>query len=351
MAYVSNPWRDKLLPAYFRNTQKGGLEAMFHVESSSKESGRRIVTHEFPKKDLPYAEDMGRRAMEFSVRAYCIAYPYKPEKHGPGSFPREELYQEDYTRARDSLMAHLDAEGPGILQLPNGHGGLRPIMVVCQRYRMTEEQRLGGYCTFDISFVELGAPPFRESRNSQLNLVEESNRLKQRVNNNIAGPAARSAGTPVQQTRELIPTSRIAGTQRTADSRLVRPPMRPWIAASMAEGPGLIWNAERGRWEYGEAVDVSPTGTGPGLTELPHGPEYIGNEVDVWETRGSTTGRWRWSPDPVQPSGAMGTTTGQWQWSLEPITPSDVRGSTFEPWSWGPGRYGPDYWVPWNRDR
>jgi len=65
---LSSPWRAKLMPANFDTF-------MFHCESGSRENGRRIVTHEFLKKDLPYSEDMGRRAIEFSVRGYIIQYP------------------------------------------------------------------------------------------------------------------------------------------------------------------------------------------------------------------------------------------------------------------------------------
>ena len=39
------------------------------------EGGRRIVMHEFPKKDIGYPEDMGRRARRFSVRGYIINLP------------------------------------------------------------------------------------------------------------------------------------------------------------------------------------------------------------------------------------------------------------------------------------
>ena len=56
------------MPARFRN-------ARFHVDSAVRESGRRIVPHEYPKKDVPYAEDMGRRAREFTIRGYIIVYP------------------------------------------------------------------------------------------------------------------------------------------------------------------------------------------------------------------------------------------------------------------------------------
>ena len=85
-----SPWRKDLQPASFRG-------AFFHVETNSKENGRRIVVHEFPKKDLPYAEDMGRRAYEFSVRGYCIVYP----KDLVGE--RNELYRRDYRIARNRL--------------------------------------------------------------------------------------------------------------------------------------------------------------------------------------------------------------------------------------------------------
>jgi prophage DNA circulation protein len=133
---IHNPWRDALMPASFRGAE-------FHVEVGNAESGRRIVVHEFPKRDVPYAEDMGRRAVEFSVRAYCISFP---------SDMGGVLYRRDYRIARDRLGRQLETEGPGILQLPL----LKPMAVVCQRYRLTEEQKAGGYCSFDIQFVESG---------------------------------------------------------------------------------------------------------------------------------------------------------------------------------------------------
>ncbi|MCA1457709.1 DNA circularization N-terminal domain-containing protein [Bradyrhizobium sp. BRP22] len=54
---------------------------------------RRIVEHEFPKKELPYAEDMGRSAREFTVRGYCNVYPYDSEI---------VLFRRDYRLARTS---------------------------------------------------------------------------------------------------------------------------------------------------------------------------------------------------------------------------------------------------------
>jgi hypothetical protein len=72
---LPSPWRLDLRIASFKN-------ATFHCESNSRESGRRIVEHEFPKKELPYAEDMGHRAQLFVIRGYCITYVRDVEGQG-----------------------------------------------------------------------------------------------------------------------------------------------------------------------------------------------------------------------------------------------------------------------------
>src|ERR1700750_665841 len=117
-------WRGSLMPASCTG-------ARFHCESNARESGRRIVEHQFPKKDLPYAEDMGRAAREFTVRGYCIVFPFETG-HGLRSL--------DYTVVRDALIAQLEADGPGTLQLPTQAAQ----QVVCPRYRVSEEERFGG---------------------------------------------------------------------------------------------------------------------------------------------------------------------------------------------------------------
>ena len=132
-------WRARMMPASFNG-------ARFHCESNARESGRRIVEHQFPKKDMLYAEDMGRGAREFTIRGYCIVFPFDT---GDG------LRTLDYTIVRDALIAQLEAEGPGTLQLPT-----QPSQqVVCPRYRVNEEERFGGYCTIDMTFQEYGLDP------------------------------------------------------------------------------------------------------------------------------------------------------------------------------------------------
>lgn len=162
-------WRDQLLPANFDGFP-------FHVEAASRESGRRIALHEFPKKELPYAEDMGHTAVAFTVRGYIIVYP-----HDDISTPAGSLYQRDYRNARDLLCERLDRGGPGALQLPTFVGRTGPMIVVCTRYRLTEEERAGGYCVFDMSFVERGKKPFAEQIDSQDDLFSMTYALRDQV--------------------------------------------------------------------------------------------------------------------------------------------------------------------------
>jgi len=149
---LSNPWRDKLLPAMY-----DGIP--FFVDVGTRESGRRTVVHEFPKRDLPYSEDMGRRAIEYSVRGYVIAYPKDMADPG-GTDVMAQLRMRDYRITRDRLQMRLDTGGEGVLQLPYmaraGEGQPLQLNAVCSRYRMTEEDKFGGYVVFDMTFVEYG---------------------------------------------------------------------------------------------------------------------------------------------------------------------------------------------------
>lgn len=163
LAQIPGTWRKRLLPAHFNGY-------LFHVEVGSMEGGRRIVTHEFPKKELCYSEDMGRKATEFTVRGYII------------QFVRDtgvDLYRRDYTIARNKLQTQLDTATPkgATLQLPM----MRPMTVVCSRYRLTEEDKLGGYCTFDMTFVELGVPPFAANVDATGNLIAAAENLKGQI--------------------------------------------------------------------------------------------------------------------------------------------------------------------------
>ena len=177
-------WRDQLMPASYRN-------ALFHVETSSKENGRRIVTHQFPKKEVPYSEDMGREAKTFTVRGYCICFPYDTDV---------DLYKRDYRKARDALIRVLEMPGPGALQLPTYPNS--PIYVVVTRYRVSEEVRFGGFCVFDMSFAEFGFAPSRtQPTDPTAMLKQRAQEMRQQVMNNLAANSPRRVTAEARRIR------------------------------------------------------------------------------------------------------------------------------------------------------
>jgi prophage DNA circulation protein len=121
-------WRSQLYPATFR-----GIE--FHVESREKGGGRRDVVHEFPKRDVPYSEDLGRRARRFTVSAYVIGA--------------------DYISRRDALIDALEQEGPGLLVLPTQ--GEQQVNV--DHYAVVERRQRGRMAEFEMTFTEAGGLP------------------------------------------------------------------------------------------------------------------------------------------------------------------------------------------------
>lgn len=132
---IRNPWRNILLgePASFRRV-------IFHVESGGRSSGRRTVVHEYPKRNDPYAEDMGRIARRFQFSGYLIYRPSDP------------LYE--YTSQRKFLYEALEADDVGTLIHPVfAPGGM---LAMCERFSMVESRDRGGFTQFEMQFVEAG---------------------------------------------------------------------------------------------------------------------------------------------------------------------------------------------------
>lgn len=131
-------WRDDLqrvtLPDGRRLIGASFRGVTFFVESSDRSGGRRTVTHEFPLRDDPYVEDLGRRARSFSIEGYVV---------GDG-----------YVRQRDDLLSALeDVAGPGELVHPY-HGRRRAI---CESVRVRESIADGGMAVLSIEFAEAPA--------------------------------------------------------------------------------------------------------------------------------------------------------------------------------------------------
>ncbi|MCO7594275.1 MULTISPECIES: DNA circularization protein [Pseudomonas] len=84
-------WRDLRREASFRGVP-------FWVDSDSVPVGRRTQLHEYPKRDQPLVEDMGRRTREYKFVGFIIGA--------------------DFISQRDRLLAALDQPGPGELVHP-----------------------------------------------------------------------------------------------------------------------------------------------------------------------------------------------------------------------------------------
>ncbi len=120
-------WRARLRPAFFRAVP-------FHVDENEIEGGRRAVPHEYPKRNVGYTEDMGRRMRAYRVRAYLIG--------------------DNFDIVGRLLMAALEADGAGLLVLPLV--GEDTVIAVNFAYAETREE--GGYATVDMDFLEAGQP-------------------------------------------------------------------------------------------------------------------------------------------------------------------------------------------------
>lgn len=122
--------------SFFNNLREASFRgARFEVDDVEASGGRRVVLHEYPLRDTPYSEDLGRRAREFSVRGYII---------------QGRTY--DYASARADVLKALEAYGPGELVHP-WHG---EVSVVVDDYRLRESMERGGLLELDIRFREAG---------------------------------------------------------------------------------------------------------------------------------------------------------------------------------------------------
>jgi hypothetical protein len=153
---IKNPWRDKWRDATFRGVK-------FFVETEARQSGRRIAVHEYPKRNVPYAEDMGRKARRYLVQGYLI---------GP-----------NYLDQKDLLITALEKDGPGLLRLPLPYQ-MSDANVMVASYSVTEGRERGGYCMLEMDFVEYGNPQYRQ----EISTTDEINKASEKVENYLLGP-------------------------------------------------------------------------------------------------------------------------------------------------------------------
>ncbi len=84
-------WLDDIQDASFRGVP-------FYVEKDSAKGGRRVANHQYPKRDKPYAEDLGRKQESYTLEAFTLG--------------------DTAIADRNRLLAALRAGGPGTLVHP-----------------------------------------------------------------------------------------------------------------------------------------------------------------------------------------------------------------------------------------
>jgi prophage DNA circulation protein len=157
---IHNPWRDKFQRAKFRN-------AIFYVEADVRAGGRRVALHQYPKRNIPYAEDMGHTANTFTVQGFLITL------------------DGTYLDLKNQLIDALEQDGPGMLRLPLPYQ-MSDVQVMVQAYSITESRDKGGMCAVEMSFVEYGDPAYRTTISTPAQIQQSA----ANVESNVMGPPA-----------------------------------------------------------------------------------------------------------------------------------------------------------------
>ena len=105
----------------------------FDVSDSSASAGRRTVLHEYPLRDKPYAEDIGRAAKRYTMTAVIAGV--------------------DYIARTKRLLEALESPGGGTLV----HPWLGSLNVTPTEVGKAKFDKALGRATLDLSFVESGA--------------------------------------------------------------------------------------------------------------------------------------------------------------------------------------------------
>jgi prophage DNA circulation protein len=120
-------WRDRFQEGSFRGVP-------FFVSESRATFGRRNAIHQYPGRDQPWAEDLGRAADRWTIECFVVG--------------------DDYDLARDALIAAIRASGSGTLIHP--YLGTKTASVD-NGAEVTDSTEEGGMARFSIPFVEAGA--------------------------------------------------------------------------------------------------------------------------------------------------------------------------------------------------
>ena len=116
-------WRDRKQAASFRGVP-------FLVDNDSVPVGRRTQLHEFPQRDQPFVEDLGRRTRQYKFTGFVAG--------------------DDFMAQRDRLLTALDKPGPGELV----HPWFGRLTVTAGECELSHARNELGMARFDLVFID-----------------------------------------------------------------------------------------------------------------------------------------------------------------------------------------------------
>lgn len=163
----------------------------FHTVDAEIRVGRRNQVNEYPQRDLPYVDDLGRKGRRYAVELYVIG--------------------DDYLADRDALIEALEAGGSGELIHPR-YGALK--VSVEGDASIKERPDNGGIARINVTFVEDTSNTFPAAQADTVSEVE--------VTTNAADEASEAAFAEEFSVEgiSLLATEAIAGLTSTVGGLL-----------------------------------------------------------------------------------------------------------------------------------
>lgn len=128
----------------FKELRPGSFRGVpFGVKGSGMAAGRRTQVHEYPQRDKPFAQDLGRATRDINVEAFVVGL--------------------DYIAQANRLLEALEKPGPGALVHP--WFGTLTVAIKTDGARVEFDGGLGE-AKFTLNFVESGELAFPAASNS-----------------------------------------------------------------------------------------------------------------------------------------------------------------------------------------
>lgn len=148
-------WLDRLQAASWRGYK-------FLWEQVEIGGGRRVILHEYPFQDDPYAEDMGLKAQEFRLNAYLLGA--------------------NYDQQALAFQRLLDQKGAGELITPL-QGSMQAQLTAWTR---TDTTAQGGIARFQLTFTCTGAVRYPvAAANPVGNLLQRRTQLQSQIGGSV----------------------------------------------------------------------------------------------------------------------------------------------------------------------